>query len=123
MKENMIVLVVLVTLSFFSVCFAVTTQNVANQTDVYQVLKVNLHAHTTYSDGTYTPAQLVNIYKDAGYEVLAITDHSTVAGYGEAYSEGTNIGLTVVRGEEVTCSWSDGAQNNVVPLFIKQLVR
>jgi hypothetical protein len=122
MKKNTVVLVVLLSLSFFSVCFAVTAQNVANQTDVFQVLKVNLHAHTTYSDGTYTPAQLVNIYKDAGYDVLAVTDHSTVAGYAEAASEGEKIGLTVVCGEEVTCSWPDGSYKHVIALFTNQSV-
>lgn len=120
MKKNTVVLAVLVLLSFFSVCFAATTQNNLIQPHTYQVLKVNLHAHTTYSDGTYTPAQLVDIYEDAGYDVLAITDHSTVAGYAEAVSEGDKVGLTVICGEEVTCSWSDGSYKHVLALFINQ---
>src|SRR4030042_2276951 len=122
MKNNKAILVVLATLSFLLVYPATATQNIVIQPHTYQVLKVNFHATTTYSDGTYTPSQLVNIYKDAGYDVLAITDHSTVAGYGEAYTEGTNIGLTVVRGEEVTCSWSDVSPKHVVALFINQSV-
>ena len=122
MKKKAVVLVVFLMLSFFSVCFAFSGQNIANQTDVYQVLKVNLHAHTTYSDGTYTPTQLVNIYKDAGYDVLAITDHSTVAGYAEAASEGEKVGLTVVCGEEVTCSWPDGSYKHIIALFTNQSV-
>jgi hypothetical protein len=115
-----ILFVVFAVFSLLSVCFTSTAQNPVIPPHTYQILKVNLHAHTTYSDGTFTPAQLVNIYKDAGYDVLAITDHSTVAGYGEAYTEGTNIGLTVIRGEEVTCSWSDGSPKHVVALFINQ---
>lgn len=117
-----ILLAIFAVFSLLSVCFASADQNPAIQPHTYQVLKVNLHAHTTYSDGTYTPAQLVNIYKNAGYDVLAITDHSTVAGYGEAFSEGNIVGLTVIRGEEVTCSWSDGSQKHVVALFINQSV-
>ena len=116
----------IVLLAFFtvflllSVCYASADQTPVIQPHTYQVLKINLHAHTTFSDGTYTPAQLVNIYKDAGYDVLAITDHSTVNGYGEALIEADKVGLTVIRGEEVTCSWSDGSQKHVVALFINQ---
>jgi hypothetical protein len=117
-----VLFVVFAVFSFLSICFASAAQTHIIPPHTYQVLKVNLHAHTTYSDGTYTPAQLVDIYKNAGYDVLAITDHSTVAGYGEAFSEGANIGLTVIRGEEVTCLWSDGSQKHVVALFINQSV-
>jgi hypothetical protein len=117
-----ILLAIFAGFSLLSVCFVATAQNSVIQPQTYQVLKVNLHAHTTYSDGMYTPTQLVNIYKNAGYDVLAITDHSTVAGYGEAFSEGNNVGLTVICGEEVTCSWSDGSQKHVVALFINQSV-
>jgi hypothetical protein len=64
----------------------------------------------------------VNIYKDAGYDVLAITDHCTVAGYAEAFSEGEKVGLTVICGEEVACSWSDGLYKHVIALFTNQSV-
>jgi hypothetical protein len=117
-----ILLAIFAVFSLLSVCFASADQKPIIQPHTYQILKVNLHAHTTYSDGTYTPAQLVNIYKGVGYDVLAITDHSTVAGYGEAFSEGNNVGLTVIRGEEVTSSWSDGSQKHVVALFINQSI-
>ncbi len=39
----------------------------------------NIHAHTTISDGTKTPEELVELYKEAGYSFLSITDHSVVA--------------------------------------------
>ena len=38
-------------------------------------LKVNLHMHTTLSDGSKTPEEAAEIYKKAGYDVVAITDH------------------------------------------------
>ena len=41
--------------------------------------KGNVHAHTTMSDGTRTPETLVEIYRDAGYDFLSVTDHSLVA--------------------------------------------
>ena len=41
--------------------------------------KGNLHTHTTLSDGTKTPEELVELYKEKGYDFLSITDHSIVA--------------------------------------------
>jgi len=40
--------------------------------------KGNVHTHSTASDGTRTPEQLVKIYREAGYDFLSITDHSVV---------------------------------------------
>jgi PHP domain len=122
MKKNKSIVAVLAFLSSLSFCFAATTQSPMIQPCTYEVLKVNFHAHTTYSDGTYTPAQLVDIYTDAGYDVLAITDHCTLAGCAEAVSEGEKTGLTVICGEEVTCSWADGSYKHILALFINQSV-
>jgi hypothetical protein len=105
-----------------SFCFAGEAENLVGQSQFYEILKVNLHAHTTYSDGSFSPAELVNIYKDAGYDVLAITDHSTVSGYTEALAEGERVGLTVICGEEVTCSWPDGSWKHVTALFTQDSV-
>ena len=44
------------------------------------MMKADLHVHTTYSDGTCTPAEVVNMACDRGVAVLAITDHDTLAG-------------------------------------------
>ena len=46
---------------------------------------IDLHIHTTASDGLYTPAEVVGIAKDKGVELVAITDHDTVAGLAEGY--------------------------------------
>ena len=43
----------------------------------------NLHAHSTHSDGIYTPAELVQVGFDEGYGALVLTDHDTVSGNGE----------------------------------------
>ncbi len=97
-------------------------QNPAPQSSYYQILKVNLHSHTNYSDGTYNPSELVDLYKNAGYDVLGITDHNTVAGYEEALAEAEKVGLIVICGEEVTCSWSDGSWKHVLSLFNNESV-
>lgn len=98
-------------------------QNPAPQSSNYQILKINLHSHTNYSDGTYIASELVDLYKNAGYDVLGITDHNTVAGYEEALAEAEKVGLIVIRGEEVTCSWSDGSWKHVLSLFINESIQ
>ena len=47
---------------------------------------VDLHCHSTASDGTLPPAEVVRLAKDAGLSALALTDHDTAAGTGEAAS-------------------------------------
>jgi predicted metal-dependent phosphoesterase TrpH len=59
--------------------------------------KGNVHAHTTHSDGTRTPEQLVEIYREAGYHFLSITDHSVVTDTGGLEGEG----LLLIPGTEM----------------------
>ena len=47
---------------------------------------IDLHTHTTISDGTDTPAQLINKALASGIKVLALTDHDSIAGWEEAVS-------------------------------------
>lgn len=61
----------------------------------------DLHTHSTASDGQYTPSELVRLAKDRGIEVLALTDHDTIAGVNEAVSAGEPLGLRVIRGVEL----------------------
>lgn len=62
----------------------------------------DLHTHTTASDGQYTPAELVQLAKDRGLSVLAVTDHDTIAGVSEAQRAGDTLGLLVIRGVELS---------------------
>jgi predicted metal-dependent phosphoesterase TrpH len=64
--------------------------------------RIDLHAHTTTSDGTDTPAQLVATAAAAGVDVLAITDHDTTAGWDEAVAA-LPRGMRLVRGAEFSC--------------------
>jgi predicted metal-dependent phosphoesterase TrpH len=66
--------------------------------------RIDLHAHTTASDGTCTPAELVRAAVEAGLDVLAITDHDTTAGW-PAATDALPPGLTLVRGAELSCRW------------------
>ncbi|MBH5316773.1 PHP domain-containing protein [Paenibacillus sp. GSMTC-2017] len=64
--------------------------------------KVDLHTHTTASDGIHAPTVVVQMAKAAGLGAVAITDHDTVAGVSEAVAEGERIGITVVPGVELS---------------------
>jgi 3',5'-nucleoside bisphosphate phosphatase len=63
---------------------------------------IELHCHTTCSDGTLTPRQLVATALAAGVKALAITDHDTVAGWPEAYEAAQGTGLEIVPGVELS---------------------
>jgi predicted metal-dependent phosphoesterase TrpH len=68
---------------------------------------IDLHTHSTASDGTDTPAQLVANAAAAGLTALAITDHDTTAGWDEAVAA-LPPGLRLVRGAELSCVSRDG---------------
>ncbi|MEU6118481.1 PHP domain-containing protein [Streptomyces sp. NPDC047117] len=65
-------------------------------------MRIDLHTHSTASDGTDTPAELVRNAAEAGLDVVALTDHDTVGGYAEAKAA-LPAGLTLVTGAELSC--------------------
>jgi predicted metal-dependent phosphoesterase TrpH len=65
-------------------------------------MRIDLHTHSTASDGTDSPAQLIAEAAAAGIDVIAITDHDTTAGWSEALRARPR-GLTVVPGVEFSC--------------------
>ena len=67
-------------------------------------MKIDLHAHSTASDGTESPADLVAAAKAAGLTMLAITDHDTTSGWGEAADAAIQLCVQLVRGIEISCS-------------------
>ena len=66
---------------------------------------IDLHTHSNCSDGSLTPAALVERARGAGVDVLALTDHDTVAGLDEAQHAAVAAGLKLVPGVEVSASW------------------
>jgi 3',5'-nucleoside bisphosphate phosphatase len=66
--------------------------------------RIDLHCHSTASDGTLRPAELVQAGAEAGLTVLAITDHDTTGGWAEAAAARPD-GLALVRGAELSCRW------------------
>ena len=80
--------------------------------------RVDLHAHSNRSDGTFTPTELVRLAAERELDVVALTDHDTTDGLEEAFAEGGRRGVEVVPGVEfsaefdhtsvhVLCYWMD----------------
>jgi predicted metal-dependent phosphoesterase TrpH len=67
-------------------------------------MRIDLHTHSSVSDGTDTPAELVHKARAVGLDVVGLTDHDTFDGLDEATAEGERLGIQVVRGMELSCS-------------------
>lgn len=67
------------------------------------MVRIDLHAHSSASDGSETPADLVRAAAAAGLDVVALTDHDTTSGWVEA-AEALPSGLRLVRGAEISCA-------------------
>ncbi|MFF0815445.1 PHP domain-containing protein [Rhodococcus sp. NPDC003318] len=65
-------------------------------------MRIDLHTHSSSSDGTDSPAEVVRAAADAGLQVVALTDHDTTAGWAEA-ADALPAGVSLVRGMEMSC--------------------
>ena len=72
--------------------------------------KGNLHLHTTNSDGTYTPEEICIVYKNEGYNFIAITDHGKVTSVKKNFPS-----FLVIKGAEL-----DNGNFHVVALGLKK---
>ena len=63
---------------------------------------IDLHTHTVYSDGTFTPTELIALARDRGLDRVAVTDHDTTNGIVEAGAAGAEAGVEVVPGVELS---------------------
>lgn len=71
----------------------------------------DLHVHTTASDGTMSPAEVVRYAKEKGIEIIAITDHDTIEGIAEGTTEGRRIGVEVIPGVEISVDFPHGSMH------------
>ncbi|OLT48205.1 phosphatase [Saccharomonospora sp. CUA-673] len=76
------------------------------------VVRIDLHTHSTASDGTDGPAELVSVAAAAGLDVIALTDHDTTAGWRPA-AEALPSGMRLVPGAELSCECADGEGGRV----------
>src|SRR4030043_493731 len=72
---------------------------------------VDLHLHTTASDGVRSPSEIVRYGKAKGLQAIAITDHDTIEGLEEGLSEGERIGFEVIPGIEISAEHSLGSMH------------
>jgi predicted metal-dependent phosphoesterase TrpH len=84
-----------------------------------KIVLIDFHTHTSASDGALTPSELVNRALAGNIELLAVTDHDTVAGYLSAtgYLRSRQGSLRLVSGVELSCRWS-GVTVHVVGLGV-----
>ena len=82
-----------------------------------QSLRIDLHSHSTYSDGVLTPAALIERASHKGVTMLALTDHDEAGGLPEAAAAAREAGIGFVPGVEVSITWS-GLTVHVVGLGI-----
>jgi 3',5'-nucleoside bisphosphate phosphatase len=82
-------------------------------------MRADLHVHSTASDGTATPAELVALALERGIGVLAITDHDSVSGLGEALDAAASTGLTIIPAVELSAV-SDGMDIHILAYFVDQ---
>ena len=68
---------------------------------------IDLHVHSVYSDGTDTPAELIRLARQAKLDVIALTDHDTVAGVEEMLYLGRENDILVISGVEISCMHHD----------------
>ncbi|MEO0068106.1 MAG: PHP domain-containing protein [candidate division WOR-3 bacterium] len=79
--------------------------------------EVDLHIHTLFSDGLFTPEQVVMEAKRKGISAIAITDHDSVDGIDRAKGEGKKAGIEVVPGVEMSC-YVNGTDVHILGYYI-----
>jgi 3',5'-nucleoside bisphosphate phosphatase len=77
---------------------------------------IDLHLHTTASDGTDSPAELVRACREAGITTMAVTDHDTTAALPACAKEAERAGIGFVPGIEITAAWR-GSDIHVLGYF------
>lgn len=70
-------------------------------------MRIDLHTHSHYSDGTLSPADVARRARETGIKLMVLSDHDCVAGYGEAKAEGDKLGVTVLCGVEINTREDD----------------
>ncbi|MDB4837284.1 PHP domain-containing protein [Marinomonas sp.] len=81
--------------------------------------KVDLHTHSTYSDGRLSPTDLVDLAVEQGVSLFALTDHDTISGLPEAQARADQQGLSFITGVEISTQWN-GIPLHMVALNFEQ---
>lgn len=81
-------------------------------------MRADLHVHSTASDGTCRPRELVSLALEAGLDYLSITDHDSVEGVREAVESAEGTHLTVIPGVELSSVTEDGIDVHMLGYFV-----
>src|SRR3954453_19103503 len=79
--------------------------------------RADLHVHTTFSDGTYTPAEIVALARRSGLAALAVTDHDTLDGIAPA-RQAAGAALEIISGVEITTEFR-GRELHLLGYFVR----
>jgi predicted metal-dependent phosphoesterase TrpH len=79
---------------------------------------IDLHSHSTASDGSDSPAELVRKAEALGLGALALTDHDTLSGLNEAQEAARGKKLEFIRGCELSARWDDNGEIHILGLWI-----
>ncbi len=83
-----------------------------------QSRRIDLHVHSTASDGTFSPSEVVGLALELGLDVIALTDHDTLDGIDEAKKAAENTPLEVVSGIELSCE-GDVTEVHILGYFVE----
>ena len=83
-------------------------------------MKIDLHSHSTVSDGTDSPAALVRLMAAAGIDTFALTDHDALMGLPEARAEAARAGIELISGAEISSEYGDQDDIHILALFVDE---
>jgi len=77
---------------------------------------IDLHVHSTVSDGSYTPREIIRLAKEKGLEAVTLTDHESIEGNFEAADEAKKLEVNFINGMEMTDAERAAYQNPGYPV-------
>jgi 3',5'-nucleoside bisphosphate phosphatase len=75
------------------------------------VAYIDLHTHSTASDGSYPPREVIRLARERGLRAIALTDHDTIDGLPEAMAAGLEFGIEVIPGVEISAEHPNGSMH------------
>ena len=90
-----------------------------NQTP-QQYIPIDLHCHSTHSDGSYSVKEVLEKVKENGGKYIALTDHDTINGIAEAKIYAAELGLILIPGVEISVTWENNTLIHILGLGIDE---
>ena len=93
-------------------------RNKMERKGIFMAVYCDLHTHSTFSDGTNTPAELIALAEEKGLGAIALTDHNTVAGLPEFMAAGKGKNVRAIAGTEFSTDYN-GTELHILGLFLQ----